>query len=393
MNPWRPIKDTGFVARAAEALQAVLRDLELIHINDGSLCFGHAGLSLLYAEASAFLASPPLSEKSAESIEFAYNILEELPLPSLFHGFVGVGFVLQCLKAHFEVPEDNLRELDLLLLERLEVWEGDYELLVGLLGVGVYALERASSPEAEQLLARVLALVEQASTQTNAGTSWFTRPEHAGPEYPEGNYNLGMAHGLPGVISFLSKLIPHPTHTGTAKRLLQGAVSELLSTETAQGFPSVHSPDRSHQKIPPPTWAYGGAGIAISLWLAAEATQNESWRRDALRIAYRAAQAHPDLTPSAGLCQGKAGAGHIFLRLYQYTGDPLFLGAAQKWLTAVLNSRTPGTGVGGFHSLVSHRLNELDEVGFLMGSVGIALVLLAAISEAPPGWDRLLLLS
>jgi hypothetical protein len=96
----------------------------------------------------------------------------------------------------------------------------------------------------------------------------------------------------------------------------------------------------------------------------------------------------------AGICHGAAGAAHLFNRLYQATGDPAFRDAALFWIDRILAHRKPGTGVGGYEMWTVGENTELSwnpDPGFLTGSSGVGLVLLAAASAVEPEWDRVLL--
>jgi len=71
----------------------------------------------------------------------------------------------------------------------------------------------------------------------------------------------------------------------------------------------------------------------------------------------------------AGFCHGAIGLAHIFNRLYQANGEPVFREAARRWF--------------------GHVLDESQ----LEGAAGIGLALLAAMTPLEPRWDRLFLLS
>jgi hypothetical protein len=58
--------------------------------------------------------------------------------------------------------------------------------------------------------------------------------------------------------------------------------------------------------------------------------------------------------------------------------------------------RRPGAGIGGYEMWVPDESLELGwrpEAGFLTGSAGVGLALLAAATPEAPEWDRVLLAS
>lgn len=89
----------------------------------------------------------------------------------------------------------------------------------------------------------------------------------------------------------------------------------------------------------------------------------------------------------AALCHGTTGIAHVFNRIYQATGDTQCLAAALSWIDRTLAALDDESRSVNSLSLIS------PDYSFLSGITGIALGLLAAIAEAPPAWDRLLLLS
>ncbi len=130
--------------------------------------------------------------------------------------------------------------------------------------------------------------------------------------------------------------------------------------------------------------------------MAARAVGEASWEREAVDIARAAAGRDVEQSGvvDAGLCHGAAGAAHLFNRLYQATGDPALRAAALTWIEKALAYRQPGEGVGGYRMWIVGEGEELDwrnDPGFLTGSGGVGLALLAAAAPVEPVWDRLLL--
>jgi hypothetical protein len=145
-------------------------------------------------------------------------------------------------------------------------------------------------------------------------------------------------------------------------------------------------------------WCHGDAGVAAALLVAARAIQEPALERVSLRIALRAA-ARSEATAGvvdAGLCHGAAGVAHIFHRIYLATGEERIATAARAWFKRALAMRNPGRGFGGFLTygpVGEGKLGRCGQPGFLSGSAGVTLALLAATTGDDPVWDRALLLS
>jgi hypothetical protein len=91
----------------------------------------------------------------------------------------------------------------------------------------------------------------------------------------------------------------------------------------------------------------------------------------------------PENTPQAldwrenpFLCHGSGARGHVFNRLYHYTGDETFAAAARVWFARTVVQARPA-----------------DEAGLIWGAPGVGLALLAAATPLEPRWDRLMMLS
>lgn len=96
----------------------------------------------------------------------------------------------------------------------------------------------------------------------------------------------------------------------------------------------------------------------------------------------------------AGLLRGAAGMAHRLNRRAQATGEERIAEEARSWFGRLLAMRRPGEGIGGFQARVPDGRGGAvwaDDPGFLTGSAGIGLALLAAISPVEPAWDPLLL--
>jgi hypothetical protein len=322
--------------------------------------------------------------------------------PGLYFGFAGISWVATHLAGRlFEETQDNCLEVDEVLIATLDdpMWNARYELLSGVVGMGVYARERLPRPSAVRLIEAVLGRLEACAERSTAGAAFLNPTATLSPEYhemaPHGMYNLGLAHGIAGVISFLGSLCRIGVAVERAAPLLTDSVAWLLSRELPAGgdyrFKSTYTPDRDVD-VPRLGWCHGDLAVATALLVAARGAGEPSWEQHARRIARSAAALSVDTrVPDAGLCHGAAGIGHLFNRLYQATDEPALGEAARMWLRRAVAMREPGHGIGGYRTFL--RGSRYSDPGFRVGSSGIALALLAAASQVPPDWDRLLMAS
>jgi lantibiotic modifying enzyme len=384
-------------------------DADARAIDDASLAHGRAGLAILYTYLARGTRADGAAEAAGEFLDEAAEALADVTMPpSLYSGFTGVAWAAAHVRRGVKNGDDDAHaEIDAALREYLErsPWTDDFDLVSGLVGIGVYAIERLPRRSARALLTRVVDRLGDTAERTTAGITWLTRPELLPPRQreacPRGFYNLGVAHGVPGVIALLGGASAAGVRPGTTRRLLAGAVG-WLRAHRVPGRAASMFPHWTGAGVPSgrtrSAWCYGDPGIAAALLAAARGARSASLRREALAIARRAAARPPGESGirDAGLCHGAAGLGHLFNRMHQATRDPKLAAAARFWFARTLEMRRPGHGVGGF-AAYSPRADGGEgwenDPGLLTGAAGIALALLAAATPVEPAWDRMLLAS
>ena len=409
-SSWQPLLTNSLGERALAAVQEIVADLpgpSATEIADASLSGGQAGLAVLSAYLS--LAGLDDGENAEKFLEQAVEAVSSRRMdPSLYAGFTGVAWAAMHVQNQLDnrADEDPHQEIDKALASYLNrsPWRGDYDLIGGLVGFGVYALERLPHPRGVELLEQVVDRLDETAERNTKGITWFTSPELL-PAWqrelcPNGYYNLGLAHGVPGVIALLGQACAANVARAKALPLLEGAVAWLLTHRLADSGNSSfaswvgHGIERGTCRL---AWCYGDAGIAAALLNAARCVGELTWEREALEIAHCATKRPLETAGAAdaGLCHGTAGLGHVFNRMFQATGETWLKQAAVFWFQRTLEMRRPTGGIGSFSALsfISGEGRWVDDPGLLEGAAGIALALLAAITPIEPAWDRMLLVS
>lgn len=391
MGSWVPILDGAL----ADSARAALRDL-------GTEIGHHApspdDLVLFWAYAASELDA---TEHMADAID---RLISQLAARGgalqLYGGLAGAGWTL----AHVGDPddcEDFLATIDRALVGALAGpgWNGHYDLVTGLVGIAVYFLERLEggrdAPLAREGLQHVVSYFAAHATPIAPGLTWHTRPALL-PAWqralaPDGYYNLGVAHGVPGVLSVLARAATLADPPRGCRELVEGALAWFAAQHLpdSRSFPAWLAPG----VVPTPSrsaWCYGDPGVATSVWAAAQriGAPIAPWRELA-----RACATGPGIgVRDASLCHGAFGLAHLYNRCFQASGDEDFAAAARTWIERGLAMRTPGRGVGGFLSIGSTDEDNpwVATDSFLEGAAGIGLVLLAALGDLEPAWDRLI---
>lgn len=420
------------VEKAAEAAVAQTAFPQSTHWIPYSISQGYSGLALLWSYMDSCFPEERWDERGRDYLTLAARHAETMPdIPvGLFSGLSGLGFSAWQLSRDGTRYRRLLDSLDYAIVAKARgladslrehrdgVSIGDFDVISGLSGVGAYLLCRRDRPAVAEALPVVIEALVDLLADGNDLPGWHT-PVHLlwdnelKNAYPFGNLNCGLAHGVPGVLAFLSLSF----RAGVAAAGFQEAIERTaewlcdnrfddewgVNWSTAIPVVEVESPEgpmlrQGHARAAPDgpsrcAWCYGSPGIARALWLAGDALNDETLRQlsvSAMEAVFRrpAAQRRID---SPTFCHGKAGLLEIALRFANDTGCALFATECRTLAEQLLDCYNPDSLLG-FRN-IEYADREIDQPGLLDGAPGVALVLLAAATSAEPSWDRLFLLS
>jgi hypothetical protein len=235
------------------------------------------------------------------------------------------------------------------------------------------------------------------------GKAWYTPPQRLPDSQrkrnPEGYFNLGVAHGVPGVAQFLSDLIEAGAAPANTTELLHDCISWLLAKRRPVSSPTLFSswyvPGEADSGDSRLGWCYGDLGITVVLDRIASQLGDTALAASVDELADRCARWPMERASivDAGLCHGAIGVAHIFNVMSQRRVNPRCEQAAAYWYEYGLRLRRPGTGVAGYIAWRPDPSVPNGDASFLAGAVGIGLGLQAAISNVTPRWDQRLMLS
>jgi lantibiotic biosynthesis protein len=415
-SSWQPLLNGALRQRAERAIEEICAALEPTELNLQEGPDLLAQYALLHAYLRVVAGDEEHERAATRFLDASIDRLAEAPIrPALHGGFTGIAWVVE----HLQHPpftaggeatlesEDPNSDIDAAVLSYLSspTWKEAFDLIVGLVGLGVYALERLSRPSAVACLERVLDHLAGLARSSEGDVTWWTPPEliprlNRDPQ-ETGHYNLGVSHGVPGVIAFLAQATIASDFGAKIEPMLAGAVSWLLKQQLPKGMGSrfAHVIGGNHQPRPSrAAWCYGDPGIAVALLSAAQSTKSADWECQAIEIGINASRRNPAQCGviDPGLCHGATGLAHVYNRLFQATRNREFADASIFWFDRALEMRRSGQGVAGFAAYFPNPDPFVQWHGdrdFLTGAVGMALSLLAASSSIEPLWDRLLLTS
>jgi hypothetical protein len=396
---------------------------------------GYAGLSILWGYLDACFKDEGWDRVGHHHLEWAARGAEQrdfLPA-SLFSGLSGLAFATWYLsrggtryrRMLAAVEEALFPETDNIAEELAQSKQGvplsHFDVISGLAGAGAYLLCRREQPGAAAALKRVLVSLVEMSAEEDGLPRWHTPArlmfdDLMLEQYPDGNLNCGLAHGIPGPLALLA--LAHSAGVklnGLAEAidrlaawLVQHQLRDEWGTTWPIAVPLVQSGDGEGKLVETfdddadsewslgasrTAWCYGSPGVARSLWLAGQAINRPAYSTlavEAMEAIYQKPVAERQID-SPTFCHGVAGLLQITLRFAHDTGLTLFRDAALDLSDQLLSLYEPETLLG-FRS-VEHFGRRVDQPGLLDGAPGTALVLLAAATDVEPVWDRLFLLS
>lgn len=383
------------------ALLAQKISANLPQVQQFGLLSGLAGQLLFLYKAHQF--NPSLINEHSFNAALE-NLQEHLAEQSfeLSNGLAGQAWVLEYFNQAEQADYDPnlLEDVDALFQEALSPhpWGGEIEMVLGLGGYAPYAARRAKFTDQHALFANIVAGFESTLTTLDDGTLTWSQPENSVYRFDKENkhqaeYNLGLAHGVPGIIAALLPAYQQPALADKVRHLLEGGCDWLLAQrnpDRAQtcGYGSC-ADGHFNSRL---GWCYGDLTIALTLARVGQALDRPSYIAAAKEIALHATKRDPKsgAINDAGLCHGFFGMVTIYQLLNALMPDAKFVEAQQFWLDYGL-AQYAEKGERGLYCYSGISKEYEEEFGFLMGYAGIGLALLAVLDNNPDWADCLLM--
>ncbi len=239
--------------------------------DEHTLIFGHPGIALICDAMAPFtLESGILQQRAFSHLQTSIAAMSKLAMtPWLYDGFSGIAWLLELFRKsgnYNEIEGDPNKYIDLLLADYIDKVKEErrYELISGLTGIGVYFLERPMSAATRLGLKKIVTNLEIMAEKDTAGIRWRFPSGVLSLEeqklFPGWHYNLGLAHGIPGVIAFLARVYEAGIERKLSLSLIRSAVSWLLQQKFKTPQVSLFPRICSMNNVGTPTrvsWCYG----------------------------------------------------------------------------------------------------------------------------------------
>jgi len=398
--------------RAGKILQNISLSLNTFADNATTpgLLGGYTGAALFYAYYYQFTGKKKHLQQVHRLLQKALEALAETALPySHCNGIAGIVWCVQHLiKAGFaegDNMEDIFGEVDEVLGNSMldALHQGRHDFLHEGLGIALYFLERTEQAQARTYLEAAVDSLQNTAVITPAGLAWQDHLTGLANR-PDGeiSFNLGLAHGMPAIISILGMIHNKGIATNTTTNLLHKSINWVLASQNTpeEGLVARYPVlvDKNYHALTGRQsrlgWCYGDLGIATMLLNAGNWLEHEPYRQQAIDLFHYTLQqrnVRNSNVHDACLCHGTAGIAHMYRRAWLQTKDAALLDGANYWLQQTLEMTTHHNGPAGYRFYGKETYE--DSYGILEGVAGIGLALLAAIDpKTDPDWDRCILL-
>jgi lantibiotic modifying enzyme len=376
---------------------------------------GNAGVALYFSYLHLLTREDKHASQASRLIENSVINLNKA-LDNSFAGTAGVAWVVQHLVNIGILDEsttENLIDIDKFLDDtiKIDLEAGDYDLFHGLIGKGIYYIERYQYKKSNDIVRTIKKIIDglnSISEKSNEGITWRYK---IGNELNEHTHSLGLAHGIPSIISFLSSASKLNLDLPIVNELIAGASEWLLKKRIDNNqfsFHSYTSPDLEEGENGSSrlAWCNGDLGVSIALLSASKTINSELLYKEAINIAIKTC--NRDLKDSGvfqsngfvdpNFCHGISGIAHIYGRLFKITGLDIFLYRHKYWLQELMNHRVEGCGIAGFVSDIWMSFDPIkgkavkkwgSSPSLVTGTAGVGLVLLSALKKNAANWDKM----
>lgn len=350
--------------------------MEYIGLTNGTL-----GLSLYYYYDFLYTTQEKSLQKMISYIEKSISTITEdylSPFPQI--EMIEMGLYLIHLYKQ-ELLDDDIESYLLELDEIVETFllkkikEGDLDNSVGILKAGSYFIKRDNNDK-NHLLYQILHTIENSSIFDGNLRYWnFTLRDPNNP-----TVELGLGHGIAGVISFLLQILKKNIEKQRCTRLLDSAIGFLLSQEDRTGVNWFPINAFENKKLEYQNLSYGDIGIGYVLYKAGEILDNKQYSERGLAILENAAKFKDEERihiKDANLIYGASGLCSVFNLLYDLTKNEKMLFAREYWHNKIMESNDhTNQNWAGFNTFFNGAY-EYAQLGFSQGIVGIGITLMA----------------
>tara|TARA_R110002012_G_scaffold308002_3_gene513925 strand:+ start:2108 stop:3406 length:1299 start_codon:yes stop_codon:yes gene_type:complete len=391
---------------------SIITEKEYKEVSNIGVLSGLSGIAIFQFHYADFFKSSFNAEIGAEiitrCIEKINNGYQE---PSYCEGLSGFGWSVQYLSKNglIEVDCDELLSpLDFYLNECMQndLKNHNYDFLYGALGHSFYFLSRYLNTDNIELKKRyklfvsnfVLALIEFAENN-EVSLAWESKLNLTTGSV---GYNLGLAHGIPSIIGFLTNILSTKEFDLPLDDLIKKGIQFMLSIKRDNNhegislFPDFVEKDGKPSFNSRLAWCYGDLGIGLTFLRAGRALVDSTIIQSGLEVlnsTLNRKKYNETLVVDGGLCHGSFGIAKIYEEIASQQGEKRFNEACEYWISDGLDKAIKYNGMYTYNSWNPMSQAWEKPLTLLEGISGIGLTMIDRLKGKQNNWHECLLIS
>lgn len=336
---------------------------------------------------------------------------------SLFSGVIGICFALQNADSDAKRYDKMIQVLYGFLYDKMDqvylsVLKQNrrqgipssprlYDPIQGIAGIGRYALDHLDILQklAEDVARALVDFIKPFNYKGQIVPGWYVSSHDPLNRrnftlFPRGNFNLGLAHGVTGILAYLSIASLRGVSVSGQKEAIQTLV-EWIRKKSYIIDRTIMWPyyvsweeeidyDSSLKMQSRDAWCYGVPAISRTLFLAGKALKDDELKTFSLKafksVFYRTREQWQ--LPGPAICHGISG---LLLMTHEMSKEKGGEELTQKVndLEKIVYSHFNESAYWGFHDVEhsNYKQHKINKPGFLEGSAGILLTLLCRNSS------------
>ncbi len=333
---------------------------------------------------------------------------------SFCSGLTGFMWSIDFLTNRFDVQLINdsiIEDIENILYNQMikDFESNKFDFLHGALGNALYFLKRYVNEQNKlkkikysEYLIDTFEFLKRISIEEGHETKWSLPKD----KYNKHNiYNFGLAHGIPSIIYFLSKLLKYKIRENEVRLLLQKGINYIMNNTITKrnaisffptGIIDIKEYDINDDESRL-AWCYGDLGVSFTLLKAAEILKDETLKKKVIDMLVKSSERTKLIENKvfdAPFCHGIFGIAYLYFKIYRLTNIDVFLKQFNYWYNVGIDTYyNNDKKIMNFATVNMGDKTTKLKYGILEGISGIGMVLLAKNYRIDLSWDECLMLS
>ena len=356
-------------------------------VND-TLYAGTSGVVLFFIEASRSTGDPSFLKDARRGADHLLGTLATEKESGLYTGIAGIGFALtEAFKATGEAKyREGAVRCGRLLQDRAKKtakgieWNETTDIISGGAGIGfflMYAARELKEPVFRELALQSAFRLIELGLQEENGMKWRMSPSFA-------RLMPNFSHGTAGIAYFLATLYQETKKRELLDAALAGAKYLRAVAKTDNDACLIFHNEPDGKDLYYLGWCHGPVGTARLFYRLYQVTGDRVWmdwvKKSARAIMHSGIpeKQTPGFWNNVSQCCGSAGVADFFLSLYQNTRDQAYLDFSKR-VTGQLLAKATRDPSGMRWIQAEHRVRPellIAQTGYMQGAAGVGMLLL-----------------